>query len=108
MQVFEKVIKRFEAEKNKPVHQVIQYPYTVEGQKQYLVDEVTKKQRVSFTELLESFPSRIGLIFNFLAILEMLALQILTIQVGEGFNNFWISKSEATPSATTPAQVDNA
>ncbi|HEY9009183.1 segregation and condensation protein A [Ohtaekwangia sp.] len=108
MQVFEKVIKRFEAEKNKPVHQVIQYPYTVEGQKQYLVDEVTKKQRVSFTELLESFPSRIGLIFNFLAILEMLALQILTIQVGEGFNNFWISKSEATPSAATPAQVDNA
>jgi segregation and condensation protein A len=32
------------------------------------------------------------LIFNFLAILDMLALQVLTIQVGEGFNNFWISK----------------
>ena len=50
MSVFEKVIKRFEAEKNKPVHQVIQYPYTIENQKKYLVDELLKKDRVSFVE----------------------------------------------------------
>lgn len=100
MTVFEKVMKRFEAEKNKPVHQVIQYPYTVEGQKKYLVDELGKKSRLSFTELLEVFPTRIGLIFNFLAILEMLALQQITIQVGEGYNNFWVSKAEAAESKT--------
>ena len=97
MSIFEKVLKRFEAEKNKPVHQVIQYPYTVDGQKKYLLDELSKKERVSFAELLETFPSRIGLIFNFLAVLEMLALQILAIQIGEGFNNFWITKGEAAP-----------
>ena len=100
MSVFERVLKRFDAEKNKPVHQVIQYPYTVEGQKKFVVDEVTRKGKVSFTELLETFPSRIGLIFNFLAILEMLALQILTIQVGEGYNNFWIQKGEALSEST--------
>ena len=100
MTVFEKVLKRFDAEKNKPVHQVIQYPYTIEGQKKFVIDEVTRKQRLSFTELLEAFPSRIGLIFNFLAILEMLALQILSIQVGEGYNNFWITKGESLPEAT--------
>ncbi|MBT1685281.1 segregation/condensation protein A [Fulvivirgaceae bacterium PWU37] len=92
MTIFERVLKRFEAEKNKPVHQVVQYPYTVDGQKKYLVTEVTKRGRVSFAELLETFPTRLGLIFNFLAILEMLALQLLAIQVGEGFNNFWITK----------------
>lgn len=97
MTIFEKVLKRFEAEKNKPVHQVIQYPYTMEGQKKYLLDELNKKERVSFTELLETFPTRIGLIFNFLAVLEMLAVQVLAIQVGEGFNNFWITKGEAAP-----------
>lgn len=100
MTVFEKVMKRFEAEKNKPVHQVIQYPYTVDGQKKYLVNELNKKQRLSFAELLVEFPTRIGLIFNFLAILEMLALQQISIQVGEGFNNFWVSKAEATESQT--------
>lgn len=94
MTVFEKVMKRFEAQKNKPVHQVIQYPYTMDGQKKYLLDEVSKKQRLSFSELLEVFPSRIGLIFNFLAILEMLAQQLIAIQIGEGYNNFWVSKYE--------------
>ncbi len=95
MTVFEKILKRQEAEKHKPVHQVIQYPYTVEEQKKYLIEELTKKPRLSFTELLESYPTRIGVIFNFLAILEMLALQILTIQIGEGFSNFWIAKAES-------------
>jgi len=94
MGVFEKVMKRFDAEKNKPVHQVIQYPYTIEAQKKYIVDELNTKPRVSFTELLETYPSRIGVIFNFLAILEMLAYQVISIQVGEGFNNFWITKIE--------------
>lgn len=96
MTVFEKVLKRFDAEKNKPVHQVIQYPYTVEGQKKMLVETLNKKEKISFVELLQEYPSRIGLIFNFLAILEMLALQVLTIQVGEGYNNFWILKGENT------------
>lgn len=93
MSVFEKVMKRLEASKNKPVHQVIQYPYTVDGQKQLLIERLNTRDKISFTELLEEYPSRIGLIFNFLAILEMLALQLLTIQVGEGYNNFWVSKS---------------
>lgn len=95
MGIFERVLKRFEAEKNKPVHQVIQYPYTVDGQKKYILEEVLKRPRIAFTELLETFPSRIALIFNFLAILELLAMQRLMIQVGEGFNNFWVSKGEA-------------
>ena len=93
MTVFEKVMKRLEASKNKPVHQVIQYPYTVDGQKQLLIERLSARERISFTELLEEYPSRMGLIFNFLAILDMLALQLLTIQVGEGYNNFWVSKS---------------
>jgi segregation and condensation protein A len=94
MTVFEKILKRQEAERNKPVHQVIQYPYTVEGQKKVLLEELSKKQRLSFTELIQEYPTRIGVIFNFLAILEMLALQLLTIQIGEGYGNFWIGKSE--------------
>jgi segregation and condensation protein A len=99
--VFEKVLKRAEEEKNKPVHQVIQYPFTVEGQKEYILNEVTRKPRVAFTELFETAPTRIALIFNFLAILEMLANGLLNIQVGEGYNNFWVMRPEVNP-----AQVD--
>lgn len=88
--VFEKVLKRADEEKNKPVHQVIQYPYTIEGQKEFILQEVVSRKRVAFVELFEKAPTRIALIFNFLAILEMLAYGQLTIQQGEGFNNFWV------------------
>jgi len=77
------------------VHQVIQYPYTIEGQKEYILNEVTIKPRIAFTELFENVPSRIALIFNFLAILEMLANGLLNIQVGVGYNNFWVMRPEA-------------
>src|SRR5262245_5572097 len=72
--VFEKVLKRHEEEKNRPVHQVIQYPYTVEGQKEYILNELVNKPRLAFTELFEKARTRVALIFNFLAILEMLAV----------------------------------
>lgn len=107
MTVFEKVMKRFAAEKNKPVHQVIQYPYTVDGQKKYLLEELSSKERISFTQLLEKFPSRLGLIFNFLAILEMLALQMLSIQVGEGYNNFWVTKHQQITQEEQPTEPNS-
>jgi segregation and condensation protein A len=92
MTVFEKVWRRFEAEKNKPVHQVIQYPYTLEGQKEFLLNEIKARSRVSFIELIERYSnSRIALIFNFLSILDMLAIGKIGIHIGEGFNNFWIT-----------------
>jgi segregation and condensation protein A len=101
MTVFEKVLKRFEAEKNKPVHQIIQYPYTIEGQKEYILKELTTKPRLSFVDLVTTYgKSRIALIFNFLSILELLALQKLSIQVGEGYNNFWISNPEGVQTTT--------
>jgi segregation and condensation protein A len=92
--VFEKILKRQEEEANRPVHQVIQYAYTIEGQKEYIKNEIFSKQRVSFQELFEKTPTRVGLIFNFLAILEMLAYGEIGIQVGEGFNNFWVTKKD--------------
>ena len=98
LSVFERVLKRHEEDLNKPVHQVLQFPYTIEGQKEYIFGEVTSRGRLSFEEILEKQKSRIGLIFNFLAILEMLALGDLNIHVGEGYNNFWIVRADHEPS----------
>ncbi len=94
MQVVEKVCRRYEEEKNRPVHQVVQYPYTVEGQKEYILNELTRKPNLAFSEMLTQNPTRVALIFNFLAILEMLSLGTLDIRVGEGYNNFWINLRE--------------
>jgi segregation and condensation protein A len=99
--IFEKVLKRQEEEKNKPVHQVIQYPYTIEGQKEFILNTVTTKSRVAFIELFTEAPTRIALIFNFLAILEMLANGFLNLQQGEGFNNFWVTLPETQVAQTS-------
>jgi segregation and condensation protein A len=94
LMVFEKVLKRHEDEKNRPIHEVMQYPYTIEGQKEYILNELVNKPRLSFTELFEKNHTRVALIFNFLAILEMLSIGLLDLQVGNGFNNFWIIRKE--------------
>ncbi len=103
MQVLEKVMKRYDEEKNRPVHQVVQYPYTVEGQKEYILNTLTRKRMMSFTEMLESNPTRVALVFNFLAILEMLATGNLNIQMGEGYNNFWVSLKDEVEAPSEPS-----
>jgi segregation and condensation protein A len=93
MRVFEKLSEKYEQEKNKPTHQVVQYPYTIESQKNFLVKKLfdSPGQKVSFADLVSEKPEKILVIFNFLAILELLQLRKITLHLGEGFNNFWIS-----------------
>lgn len=95
LKVFENALQRFEEEQNKPVHQVIPYPFTIEGQKEHLLNKLKRKKKISFVELIKEDRSKIVLIFNFLAILELLQSQQIGIVVGEGFNNFWLEKAGA-------------
>jgi segregation and condensation protein A len=94
LKVYQKVLERYEINKNRPVHEVIRYPYTIEQQKDYLLESLTGKARLSFEEVIQRFPNKIAVIFNFLAILELLQLRKITLHLGEGFNNFWIEKLE--------------
>lgn len=98
MRVFEKVMSRYELEKNKPIHEVVQYPYSIDGQKNYILARISMAEgaRVSFVEIIEDKPEKILVIYNFLAILELLQLAQVTIHIGEGFNNFWIEKRSPT------------
>ena len=94
LKVFQRVLERYELEKNRPTHQVVQYPYTIAGQRDFIVNKLTQTQRLSFVDIIEFEPNKIAVIFNFLAILELLQMQIVTMQLGIGFNNFWIEKLE--------------
>ncbi|WP_109831371.1 segregation and condensation protein A [Reichenbachiella versicolor] len=94
LKVYKKVIDRYEMEKNKVVHKVVQYPYTIEGQRNFVLDSLQTSGRMAFTDMIESKPEKIYVIFNFLAILELLQMQKIKLHLGEGFNNFWIEKAE--------------
>lgn len=95
LKVYERVLKRFEEEKNKPIHTVVQYPYTIENQKEYILTKLSEVSRLSFEDVIAEYKTKIAMVYNFLAILELLTQGYLMIYVGEGFNNFWVEKRQA-------------
>lgn len=101
MRVFENVMKRFEEEENRPKHTVYTYPYTIEQQRVFVQARVRAQGTLKFTELLTEYPDKIGVIFNFLVILELIQLNEIWVQVSEGFNNFEI---HATPETLTQTE----
>ena len=94
LKVYQKVLKRFDIESEKPTHNVVQYPYTIAQQKDFILGKVLEKRKLSFTQIVEYNSEKIGVIYNFLAILELLQLHQITIRIGEGYNNFWIERPE--------------
>lgn len=94
LKIFQKVMTRFEYEQNKPTHQVVQYPYTISNQKALILSKLANKKKLSFLEVIDLEKNKIAVIFNFLAILELLQLRKITMNLGIGFNNFWIENME--------------
>lgn len=94
LKVFERALQRFELEKNRPVHTVVQFPYNMGQQKKFILKTLQKNGRQSFFDIIKAEPNKVAVIFNFLAILELLNLNKIHLQVGEGYNNFWIDMPE--------------
>lgn len=103
LKVYQRVFERYEDRKNQPKHEVVQYPYTIESQRNYILSLTKGKDKVSFEEVISGNPDKIAVIFNFLAILELLQLQKLSITIGEGYNNFWISSGKSVTENTDSA-----
>lgn len=94
MRVFQRVMQRYEGANQQAVHQIVPYPYTIGGQKQMILDWLNATPKISFVEVIGYKPEKIAVIFNFLAILELLQLNLIRLHIGEGFNNFWIIQEE--------------
>jgi segregation and condensation protein A len=88
---FNKVLKRFESEKNKVVHKIVQYPYTIAEQKETVKNFLRGKERATFDEVILMCENKVHAIFTFLGILELLQEQLIKITLGIGYNNFWLS-----------------
>ena len=97
LHVFQKCMSRLAARAEEPTHTIIQSPYTIEQQKAFVLEKISFKKQVPFTEFISYNPDKIFVIYTFLAILELLQLSELTLVLGEGFNNFWVEKIEPVP-----------
>ncbi|MFM9052695.1 MAG: segregation/condensation protein A, partial [Bacteroidota bacterium] len=94
LHTFNKVVTRFEIESKKFQHKVVQYPYTISGEKSTLAERIRTSGQVAFTDLITSCENKVHAIFTFLAVLELLQEQAIRITLGIGFNNFWLAKPE--------------
>lgn len=97
LRVYQKVMRRFAIEQQKPVHRIVPYPYTVEEQKELLRLWLAEAHCLTFAELMARQPEKIAVIFNFLAILELLQAGQIRIRLGEGYNNFILIHPECVP-----------
>ena len=91
--VFQNVLSKYENEQNKPKHQIFEYPYTITEQKKFLINLLKSKSKISFIRLVEDNPLKILVIYNFLAMLELIQESKIKLSLGNGMNNFWIQKS---------------
>lgn len=94
MKAFEKVIQRIQEKNNRPVHTVVQYDYTMEGIREYMLGTAQKEKTLSFEKIFEPCENRIHAIFIFLNMLELVQQKFMSILVGEGRNNFIIEYNE--------------
>ncbi|MCU0438638.1 MAG: segregation/condensation protein A [Raineya sp.] len=95
LKVYEKVTERYKNNSRVGQHTIFQYPYTIEGQRKFLLNSIKTQKRVSFEDLIRTDLGKVGFIYNFLAILEMLQEGSISISVGLGYNNFWIEEYKA-------------
>lgn len=91
MMVYEKVNKRFASRTEEVTHTVVQYPYTIEEQKKAINELLLINSRLDFKAIANRSENKVHFVYNFLALLEMLQQELIRIQVGFGFNNFWIT-----------------
>ncbi len=94
LKIYLKVCKNFEIKCNEVKHTVIQNLYSVDEQKNQIAGLMAINKKLDFTDLLKISKDKIQFVYNFLAMLEMLQEQLLKIQIGLGFNNFWLQHKE--------------
>jgi segregation and condensation protein A len=94
MKAFEKIAQRLHEKNNRPVHTVVQYAYTMEESRSYILDSCKEDKTLSFEKIFDICQDRIHAIFLFLSLLELIQLEYMNIVTGEGRNNFLIEWNE--------------
>lgn len=100
MKAFEKAMLRYQERFNKPVHTVVRYNYTIEQTKTNIISLVQRERSLNFDSVFKSVENRVHAIFTFLSMLELVQQNFMTIEIGEGKNNFIVEYNETEEGLT--------
>jgi segregation and condensation protein A len=94
MLFYERAIAKYKRRSLEVTHTFTQYPYNIEEQKKLIVELLHLNRQMDFSQVVKNSENRVHFVFNFLALLEMLQQQIISMRIGLGYNNFRISLKE--------------
>jgi segregation and condensation protein A len=91
MMVYNRVMRQHATRTEEVHHTVVQYPYTIEKQKEAINNLLRINKKMDFKNIAGYSDNKVHFVYNFLAVLEMLQQEMIDITIGLGYNNFWIS-----------------
>jgi len=97
--VFEKLLRQKATREDVSAHEVKFVEYSIEDEKSIILNKLFNGQ-LAFEILFEHINLKVHAIYHFLAILELVQENKVKLTIGEGTNNFWISKTNDEESET--------
>ena len=91
---FQSVLLRFQNREDKYVHQIVKYPYTMKDQSAFLRAAVADGRDYEFIEIFGDLDNRMHAIVTFLAMLELLNAQVITLLDSENTNKFFLRRGK--------------
>jgi segregation and condensation protein A len=91
MVTFERVMERFRISEEQQKHTIVQFPFTIEQERDNIQRLVRLKTNVTFLDIFAGCQSRIHACFTFLALLDLIQLKSVLVFISEGFNNFYLT-----------------
>jgi segregation and condensation protein A len=89
LKTYQEVLQRFNNREEKLVHTIVHYNYTIEERREFIVAYVFEKGNVDAKELLSKCENRMHAIFTFLALLDLLQQELISIELKSSeMNNF--------------------
>ncbi len=92
MRTFKRIWEKHNDKLQRPQHVIRRYPYNLNDVKHKLREKLEEVEQLDFTSFVLEEGSKIFLVFTFLAILELVQVQKIGINIGEGYNNFYVYK----------------
>ena len=97
--VFEKLLRQKATREDVSTHEVKFVEYIIEDEKSIIWSKLSNGQ-IDFETLFQHINLKVHAIYHFLAILELVQENKVKLTIGEGTNNFWISKTNDEESET--------
>lgn len=98
LKTFERLMQQSVQEGKQVVHTIVRFNYTIAEQQTYILSKIKQGKKTDFKTLFAKLENRLHAIVTFLALLELLNMQQVSIVQGLGVNNFWVTaEAPASP-----------